>query len=105
MNAGSNAGQSSPSPPGPPDRRRLSRSVLWEYAVATLSAGGPPFQVRVTDASDEGVGFLSPRALKVGQELTLSVMSLDVTGSLIRCRVVRCAPTDAGFSIGAAIVQ
>ena len=98
MTAGSNAGQSSP-----PDRRRITRRVVWEYAIATPS-GAPPFQVRMTDASDEGVGFWSPQALEVGQELTLSILSLDVTGSLVRCRVVRCTPGDGGFNVGGLVV-
>jgi len=101
-----NAGDSSPAPRGHPERRRVSRRVVWEYAIATPAAGrGPPFEVRITDATDEGVGFRSLRALEEGQELTLSVLSLDVKGSLIRCRVVRCAPAEGGFDVGAAVVR
>ena len=101
-----NAGHSSPAPQGQPERRSLSRRVVWEYAVATPTArGAPPFEVRITDATDEGIGFRSPRALQVGPELTLTVLSLEVTGSLIRCRVVRCAPAEGGFNVGAAVVR
>ena len=88
------------------ERRRLARPVFWEYAVAEPSGpGSAPFEVRIIDASDAGVGFRSPRPLAVGQELTLTLLKLDVTGSVLRCRVVHCTPAGGGFSVGAAIVQ
>ena len=106
MNGGTDAGRPPPAPGGSGDRRRLVRREVWEYAIATpLSAGQPPFEVRITDASDEGIGFRSPRALAVGTDLTLNLLSLSLTGSFVRCRVVRCTPLDTGFTIGATVLR
>lgn len=106
MNGGKDAGRPPPAPRDPGDRRRVVRREVWEYAIATpVSAGQPPFEVRITDASDEGIGFRSPQALAVGTDITLNLLSLNLTGSFVRCRVVRCTPVDAGFAIGAMVVR
>lgn len=106
MTGGKDTGRSPPAPGSPNERRRVVRRVVWEYAIASpLAAGETPFEVRITDATEEGVGFRSPRALAVGMDLMLSLLSLNVTTSMVRCRVLRCTPADAGYAIGAAVVR
>jgi len=91
-------------PPPQGERRRLCRRELWETGIAT-PIKSRPFDVRILNASDEGVGFLAPQLLAVGQEISLSLLTIDLRGHVLRCRVVHCLPQGKAFYEGAAIIK
>jgi hypothetical protein len=78
---------------------------VWERGIASPSGGrGPPFDVQIADLTEEGVGLVSPKELRVGEQFTLSVLTHDLNAPILRCQVIHCARSPNGFAVGARLL-
>ena len=95
------------------ERRALPRIRVWApraiHLVRASDPGGPgtePLEVWLVDLACGGIGFLSPRALDVGREFTLTLPVMDADPIGLRCRVLHCQPAPNGsFIVGGRFVR
>jgi hypothetical protein len=79
----------------PSERRRTPRlDVRASVSVALVEDGesGPAIAMRVRDISPRGVALLYTQAMRVGQQLVLTLQRADGPPVQILCTVVHCHP-------------
>ena len=73
---------------------------LPRYAKAGVA------EVWLVDLACGRIGFLSPRALDVGREFTLSLPVMDAAPMSLLCRVLHCqAAANGAYTVGARFVR
>jgi hypothetical protein len=93
------------------ERRALPRIRIWAPREIQLVSEAAPgsieaLEVWLVDLACGGIGFLSPRALDVGREFTLSLPIMDSTPVNLLCSVLHCQPAPNGsFTIGGRFVR
>lgn len=89
------------------ERRALPRIRIWApRAIDLLPAAPEPLEVWLVDLACGGVGFLSPRALEVGQMFRITLPVMDASPMRLACRVLHCRPAPNGsFTVGARFIE